>query len=68
MAVKVVLKDVVDKPMTKETNDFLSSLVGGEVEMKLVGTRQQNLSTAANVSAVVASKCCIIVCNFFIFC
>jgi hypothetical protein len=40
MAVKVALKDVVDKPMTKETNDFLSSLVGGEVEMKLVGRRQ----------------------------
>jgi hypothetical protein len=35
-AVKVSLKDVVDKPLTPETNDFLSKLIGGEVEMKLV--------------------------------
>lgn len=39
MVVKVGLKDVVDKPMTKEASDFLSSLIGREVEMKLVGRR-----------------------------
>jgi hypothetical protein len=39
MAVKVVLKDVLDKPVTGEANDFLTSLIGGEVEMKLVGRR-----------------------------
>ncbi|PNF38229.1 hypothetical protein B7P43_G12388 [Cryptotermes secundus] len=35
-AVKVTLKDVVAKPLTPETNDFLSKLIGGEVEMKLI--------------------------------
>jgi hypothetical protein len=36
MAVKVGLKDVVDKPLTPEANAFLSNLIGAEVEMKLV--------------------------------
>jgi hypothetical protein len=36
MSVKVGLKDVVDKPLTPETNAFLSNLIGAEIEMKLV--------------------------------
>jgi hypothetical protein len=39
MVVKVGLKDVVDKPLTSATNEFLSKLIGGEVEMKLVRQR-----------------------------
>jgi hypothetical protein len=60
MVVKVGLKDVVDKPMTAETSNLLSSLIGEEVEMKLVGTRQfsvRNLFTSTLVSTVVNSPC-----------
>jgi hypothetical protein len=38
-AVKVTLKDVAAKTLTPEINDFLSKLIGGEVEMKLVRWR-----------------------------
>jgi len=61
MVVKVGLKDVVDKPMTAETSNLLSSLIGEEVEMKLVGTRQfsvPNLFTSTLVSTVVNSPQC----------
>lgn len=38
MTVKVGLKDALDKPLTLDANDFLSDLVGREVEMKLILT------------------------------
>ena len=40
MAVKVGLKDALDRPLTVEANYFLSDLVGREVELKLVSRRQ----------------------------
>jgi len=40
MAVKVGLKDALDRPLTVDANDFLSDLVGREVELKLVSRRQ----------------------------
>jgi hypothetical protein len=44
MAVKVGLKDALDKPLTVDANAFLSDLVGREVEMKLVSSRQYFLA------------------------
>jgi hypothetical protein len=61
MVVKVGLKDVVDKPVTAETSNLLSSLIGEEVEMKLVGIRQFpvcNLFTSTLVNTVVNSHQC----------
>jgi len=61
MVVKVGLKDIVDKPMTPETSNLLSSLIGEEVEMKLAGTRQfsaPNLFTSTLVSSVVNAPHC----------
>jgi hypothetical protein len=61
MVVKVGLKDVEDKPMTAETSHLLSSLIGEEVEMKLVGIRQfsvPNLFTSTLMSTVVNSLQC----------
>jgi hypothetical protein len=40
MAVKVGLKGALDKPLTSDANKLLSQLVGREVEMKLVSSRQ----------------------------
>jgi hypothetical protein len=40
MAVKVSLKDALDRPLTVDANEFLSDLVGREVELKLVSSRQ----------------------------
>ncbi|XP_069674346.1 tudor domain-containing protein 1-like isoform X2 [Periplaneta americana] len=36
MAVKICLKDVLDKPLTKDASTLLSKFIAGEVEMKLV--------------------------------
>lgn len=40
MVVKVGLKDALDRPLTVDANEFLSDLVGREVELKLVSSRQ----------------------------
>jgi hypothetical protein len=40
MAVKVGLKDALDRPLTADANEFLLRLVGRQVELKLVSGRQ----------------------------
>jgi hypothetical protein len=44
MAVKVGLKDALDRPLTTDANGFLSDLVGREVELKLVSSRKYRIS------------------------
>jgi hypothetical protein len=38
MVVKVGLRDALDRPLTVKASEFLSDLVGKEVELKLVSS------------------------------
>jgi hypothetical protein len=64
MAVKVGLKDAVDKPLTVDANEFISDLVGREVELKLVSSRQYFFLI---FSLLWFSKCLLMFCHVFMF-